>query len=180
MYTSFLFLNFFNLKNFYLFFFYYDYYYFLAVPCSMQDLISLTRDGTHPPMLEVQSLNQWTSREVPVVNLLKASHFHLMASVRVTLNQQLIFLVGKPFMAVLAKQAHSSAHREVLGAIFFTKSRNTVYSCPHSLPQHSEHWQLLPALYHQTSPCPQKSLGDTETPGPKYFHQPLLCLWGAV
>ena len=114
MYTSFLFLNFFNLKNFYLFFFYYDYYYFLAVPCSMQDLISLTRDGTHPPMLEVQSLNQWTSREVPVVNLLKASHFHLMASVRVTLNQQLIFLVGKPFMAVLAKQAHSSAHREVL------------------------------------------------------------------
>ena len=36
----------------------------LAVPCCMWDLISLTRDGTAPPAVEVRSLNHWTTMEV--------------------------------------------------------------------------------------------------------------------
>ena len=39
---------------------------FLATICSMWDLSSLKRDWTHnPPAMEVQSLNHWTTREVP-------------------------------------------------------------------------------------------------------------------
>lgn len=36
----------------------------LAVPCSMCNLGSLIRAGTCAPALEVQGLNQWTTREV--------------------------------------------------------------------------------------------------------------------
>ena len=34
-------------------------------PRDMQDLSSLTRDRTHTPCMDRQSLNHWTSREVP-------------------------------------------------------------------------------------------------------------------
>ena len=37
----------------------------LAVPHSMQDIISLTRDQTLPPAVEVPSLKHWAAREVP-------------------------------------------------------------------------------------------------------------------
>ena len=35
-----------------------------ATICSMWDLSSLTRDQTNAPVLEVQSLNHWTAKEV--------------------------------------------------------------------------------------------------------------------
>ena len=35
------------------------------MPCSMQDLSSLTRDQIRVSTMEEQSLNHWTSREVP-------------------------------------------------------------------------------------------------------------------
>ena len=38
---------------------------FLAMPHSMSDLSSLTRDQTHDPLQQKQSLHPWTSREVP-------------------------------------------------------------------------------------------------------------------
>ena len=38
---------------------------FLAALRGMQDLSSLTRDRTCAPAVEVQSLNHWTTREVP-------------------------------------------------------------------------------------------------------------------
>ena len=44
--------------------------YFFVKTCSMQDLSSLTRDGTHPPAVEVWSLNHWTARELPISPLL--------------------------------------------------------------------------------------------------------------
>ena len=37
-----------------------------AAICSMWDLSSLTRDQTNAPVLEVQSLNHWTAKEVPL------------------------------------------------------------------------------------------------------------------
>ena len=39
--------------------------YFLAVPCGMQDLSSPTGIKPEPPAVEAQSLNCWTTREVP-------------------------------------------------------------------------------------------------------------------
>ena len=33
--------------------------------CGLWDLYSLTRDQPAPPALEVQSLNQWITREIP-------------------------------------------------------------------------------------------------------------------
>ena len=42
------------------------FFFFLAMPCSIQDLGSPTRDQSLDPMhLEAQSLNHWTIREVP-------------------------------------------------------------------------------------------------------------------
>ena len=35
------------------------------MPCSVQDLSSLTRDQIRVSTMEGQSLNHWTSREVP-------------------------------------------------------------------------------------------------------------------
>ena len=32
---------------------------------GMQDLSTLTKDGTHTPAVEAWSLNHWTSREIP-------------------------------------------------------------------------------------------------------------------
>ena len=43
--------------------------YLLAMPLSMWDLGSLTRDGTHVPCIARCILNHWTTREVPVVAL---------------------------------------------------------------------------------------------------------------
>ena len=40
----------------------------LAVQRGMWDLSSPTRDLTHAPELEAQSLNHWTTREVPFQN----------------------------------------------------------------------------------------------------------------
>ena len=44
-------------------------YFFIFImvfwPCSMWDLSSLTRDRTHTPALEVQSLDPWTARNIP-------------------------------------------------------------------------------------------------------------------
>ena len=52
------------------------FFFFLAVMCGMRDLSSLTRDWTQDPALELQSLNQWTTREVPQANRsLKNSDF---------------------------------------------------------------------------------------------------------
>ena len=42
---------------------------FLATPCGMWDLSSLTRLQTHIPCVGRQSLNHWTTREVPTVCL---------------------------------------------------------------------------------------------------------------
>ena len=39
---------------------------FFAAPHGMWDLSSLTRDQTHAPKVEAQSLNHWTTREVPI------------------------------------------------------------------------------------------------------------------
>ena len=44
-------------------------YVFLAMPCSVQDLSSPTRDGTQVPALEAWSLKNWTAREVPKVGI---------------------------------------------------------------------------------------------------------------
>jgi len=38
----------------------------------MWGLSSVTRDGTHAPAVEVQSLNHWTAREVPPRDLLES------------------------------------------------------------------------------------------------------------
>ena len=37
----------------------------------MWDLSSPTRDQTHAPCIEVWSLNHWTTREVPLYNILE-------------------------------------------------------------------------------------------------------------
>ena len=42
------------------------YLFILATVLGMRDLSSLTRDGTHVPYTAVQSLNHWTTREVPI------------------------------------------------------------------------------------------------------------------
>ena len=60
----FLFLSFSVLNKFFFFF------NTLALPHSMWDLSSLTRDGTHTLALEVRSLNHWTTRKVPGLCLL--------------------------------------------------------------------------------------------------------------
>ena len=41
------------------------YFNFLAVPCHMWDLSFPTRDQTCAPGVEAQSLNHWTTKEVP-------------------------------------------------------------------------------------------------------------------
>ena len=48
---------------------------FLAMLCGMWDLSSLTRDRTCTPALEVQSLNHWTSRDIPEITF--SSYFFL-------------------------------------------------------------------------------------------------------
>ena len=50
-------------------------FYFLAIPCGLWDLISLTRDGTRappPPAVEGRRPNHYTTREFPVQILLKS------------------------------------------------------------------------------------------------------------
>ena len=42
---------------------------FLATPHGMWDLSFLTRNGTGTPVVEAQSPNCWTTREVPVLRL---------------------------------------------------------------------------------------------------------------
>ena len=37
----------------------------MAMPHSLQDLSSLTRDQTHAPAVEARSPNYWTTREFP-------------------------------------------------------------------------------------------------------------------
>ena len=57
------------------------FFFFLAVPRSMWDLSSPTRDRTHTPALEVWSLNHWTAMEVPRTYILKAlliQHFLIL------------------------------------------------------------------------------------------------------
>ena len=44
--------------------------YLLAMPLSMWDLGSLTRDGTWVPGIERRILNHWTSRVVPLATLM--------------------------------------------------------------------------------------------------------------
>ena len=44
--------------------------FFLAMPRSMRDLSSLTRDRTRVPAVEAQSLIHWTAREVPNLSTL--------------------------------------------------------------------------------------------------------------
>ena len=62
-------ISFFGLFGFFFFFFF--------LLCGMWDLSSLTRDRTHTPLHWKQSLNHWTTREVPffffVFNLLSHS-----------------------------------------------------------------------------------------------------------
>ena len=41
------------------------YFFFFAMPLSMQDPSSPTRDQTHAPALGAQTLNPWITREVP-------------------------------------------------------------------------------------------------------------------
>ena len=43
---------------------------FLASLHGIQDLSSLTRDRTHAPAVEAQSVNHWTAREVPSLHFL--------------------------------------------------------------------------------------------------------------
>ena len=52
-----------NIFTFYKIFFF---FFFFAVPHSIWDLIFLTRDGNLTLALEVQRLNHWTAREVPI------------------------------------------------------------------------------------------------------------------
>ena len=40
--------------------------FFLSVPCSLQDLSFLTRDGTQAPAVKALSPNHWTAREFPL------------------------------------------------------------------------------------------------------------------
>ena len=44
-------------------------FYFLATPCGMWDPVSQSGIEPMPHALEVQSLNHWTTREVPVVKI---------------------------------------------------------------------------------------------------------------
>ena len=43
------------------------------MPQGMQDLSSITRDWTHLPALAAWSLDHWTAREVPQINLVNCS-----------------------------------------------------------------------------------------------------------
>ena len=43
--------------------------------CNIQDLSSLTRDQTHAPAVEVQSLNHWAARKVSSLPILKSVCF---------------------------------------------------------------------------------------------------------
>ena len=71
------------------------FFFFLVVPHSMWELISLNRDQTHPPALEAQSLNHWTTRKVPLNALTPVNghiYFWLMAW---TLQEKLHFPTSK-------------------------------------------------------------------------------------
>ena len=46
--------------------------------CGMWDLSSLTRNQTYAPAVEVQSLNHWTTREVPFVAYFIPNSFCLL------------------------------------------------------------------------------------------------------
>ena len=50
----------------------------LAVSCSLWDLSALTRDWTHTPCVERQSINHWTTREVPKIQFFIHSLFLLL------------------------------------------------------------------------------------------------------
>ena len=63
---SFFFLTMAHLKN--------TFFFFFAMPCIMWDLNSPTRIKSAPPAEEVWRLNHETTREVPGLSLLKASH----------------------------------------------------------------------------------------------------------
>ena len=54
-----------------LFFHLFTFLFFSALPHGMWDLSSPTRARTHAPCVEAQSLNHWTSREVPYSLLFK-------------------------------------------------------------------------------------------------------------
>ena len=49
---------------------------FLALPCGMQDLSSLTRNPACTPTLKVWRPNHWASREVPCFTILSAKSTH--------------------------------------------------------------------------------------------------------
>ena len=48
------------------------FFFFLAAPSCLWDLSSLSRNQTQAPAVEAQSLNHWTTREVPPMPLFQA------------------------------------------------------------------------------------------------------------
>ena len=51
-----------------------NFFFFLATPCSMQDLSLLTSDQTSVPCIGRQTLNHWTTRKIPKNYLNLSSH----------------------------------------------------------------------------------------------------------
>ena len=51
-----------------------NFFFFLAMPLGTWDLSSSTRDRTHAPCVDVQSLNHWTTKEVPRVAYVEVTH----------------------------------------------------------------------------------------------------------
>ena len=58
----------------------------IFLPQSMRDLNSLTRDASHAPGVEVQSLNLWTTREVP--NYYFLTEFYICIKCKITRRKQ--------------------------------------------------------------------------------------------
>ena len=54
----------------------------------MRNLNSLTRDASHAPGVEVQSLNLWTTREVPNYYFLFLTEFYICIKYKITLRKQ--------------------------------------------------------------------------------------------
>ena len=61
-----------------LFFMFLVFFFFFFLPQGLQDLCSLTRDQTFSLCIRGQSLNHWTTREVPVCFILNYLTIHLL------------------------------------------------------------------------------------------------------
>ena len=82
--------------------------FFLAAPCSMQDLSSSDRDWIGPPAVEVWSPNHWTAMEFPkislnILTLLYLIHLNNLYFYPPSSLSQLIAVIMKYFLTVYLK-----------------------------------------------------------------------------